>query len=100
MSDFEDDKSDSYESDFIDDDDASDDNYGSDESVGRGGKRKKLKKTKSKKKNKKTKMGGNYFIEDQALEDSDEDELSGDDVPEYERKMAEGKHNIWKNIFP
>jgi len=89
MSDFEDDRSDSYESDFIDDDDASDDNYGSDESVGRGGKRKKLKKTKSKKKSKKNKVGGNYFIDDQALEDSDEDELSGDDVPEYERKMAE-----------
>ena len=91
MSDFEDDKSESYESDFIDDDDASDDDYGSDESVGRGGKRKKLKKTKIKKKNKKNKpLGGSYFIEDQALEDSDEDELSGDDVPEYERKLAEG----------
>jgi transcription elongation factor SPT5 len=97
MSDFEDDKSESYESDFIDDDDASDD--ASDASVGRGGKRKKLKKTKSKKKNKKVKMGGNYFIEDQALEDSDEDELSGDDVPEYERKMAEEQRKKYMKEF-
>ncbi len=92
----DDDRSESYESDFIDDEGVENEESGS-EGGDITGRKKKLKHKKSLKKKKKQKLNANIFVEEEASEDEEEDEESGDDeLFEHERKLAQSNRFLNK----